>query len=87
MKKARKYIILAVALLLTVTIHAQVFLMDLEEYELSERVFHNPETPFAPYEGGDFDQTPHVPLGSGWLVLAGLGTAYLIRKHRKNDDE
>lgn len=87
MKNARKYIILAAALLLTATVHAQVFLMTDEDFHNSERVLHNPTTPLAPYQGGDFDQTLYTPLGSGWLVLAGLGTAYLMRKRRKNDDE
>lgn len=89
MKNARKYIILAVALLLTATVHAQVFLMTEEDFENSERVMHNPETPFVPYPGGDFDQTPEVysPLGSGWLVLGCLGGAYLLGKRRKKDEE
>ena len=53
MKNARKYIILAAALLLTATVHAQVFLMTDEDFHHSERVVHNPTTPLAPYQGGD----------------------------------
>ena len=87
MNNARKYIIFAAALLLTATVHAQVFLMTDEDFQHSERVIHNPSSPLAPYQGSDFDQTLYAPLGSGWLVLAGLGTAYLMRKRRKNDDE
>lgn len=83
MKNARKYIILAAALLLTATIHAQVFLMTDEDFYHSERVLHNPTTPLTPYQGGDFDQTLYTPLGSGIALLAALGGAYLLGKKRQ----
>ena len=87
MKNTKKYIILAATLLLMSAAHAQVFIMTEEEYLNSERAINNPSTPLIPYQGGDYDQTlSYTPLGSGWLVLAGLGTAYLMRKRRKDNE-
>ena len=86
MKNARKYIIIAVALLLSVAAHAQIYLSTPEDYDNSDRVLHNSATPFVPYQGGDFDQTPYTPLGGGWLLLTGLGAAYLLGKRRKEND-
>ena len=86
MKNARKYIIIAVALLLSVAAHAQIYLSTDEDHENSDRVLHNSTTPFVPYQGGDFDQTPYTPLGGGWLLLTGLGAAYLMHKRKKDDE-
>lgn len=86
MKNARKYIILTAALLLTATAHSQVFLMTDEDFQNNARVKNNSQTPLVPYQGGDLDQTmPPVPLGSGWLLLASLGGAYLLAKRRSED--
>ena len=35
--------------------------------------------------GGDGDSDGDAPLGSGVAVLVGLGTAYLVRKKRRED--
>lgn len=87
MKNTKIYIILAAALLLMNAVHAQVFIISDEEFLNSERLSQNTTIPFIPYQGGDSDQTlNYTPLGSGWLVLAGLGTAYLIRKRRKDTE-
>ena len=85
MKNARKYIILTAALLLTATAHSQVFLMTDEDFQNSARVENNSQTPLVPYQGGDFDQTLPAPLGSGWLLMASLGGAYLLAKRRRED--
>lgn len=82
MKRAKKHLILALALLLTAAAHAQVFIVTEEEIKNSERT--NPQAPMVPAQGGDGDQTQSTtPLGSGWLLLAALGGAYLVGKRRK----
>ena len=85
MKKAKKYMILAAVLLLSVAATAQVFILSEEDYENSKRTT-TPSGPFIPYQGGDMDQSDGVmPVGNGWLVLAGLGGAYLLGKRRKKE--
>lgn len=88
MKNARKYIILATALLLSATVNAQIFLMSEEEMEHNLRCGYDnyPEDIFVPVQGLDMDQS-FTPLGSGWLVLGCLGGAYLLGRRRKKDEE
>jgi len=38
------------------------------------------EFDLVPTQGGDIDQTP---LGDGWLLLGGLGVAYLMVRRKK----
>ena len=74
--------ILAATLLLSVAASAQVFILSEEDFQNSERAKQNPVGPLVPYQGGDMDQSL-TPIGSGWLLLAGLGGAYLLRKKKK----
>ena len=87
MKNAKKHLTLVAALMMAVAANAQVFILSDEEFSNNKRANAPASGPLVPYQGGDFDQTLYTPLGSGWLVLDGLGTAYLMSKRRKNDDE
>ena len=88
MKKARKYIIIATALLLSVSAHAQIFIVMEEDLATNLRVNDEPASnPFVPVAGTDFDQSLYTPLGSGCLALAALGGAYLLGKRRRKDEE
>ena len=81
----KKVIAIVAALFMTVgTAFSQVIITD-------EDVAHNRAqqnvTNFGvmvPAQGANMDQYKHAPLGSGILLLAGLGAAYLVRK-RKED--
>lgn len=37
----------------------------------------------VPAQGWDVDQWKYTPLDGGWLLLSGIGVAYLLRKRRK----
>ena len=88
MRNTRKYIILAVALLLTATVHAQVFIMTEEDYENSARAKLPDHTqPWIPIQGLDQDQSLYGPVGNGLWLLGCLGGAYLLGKRRKKDEE
>lgn len=71
--------------LVTVTpANAQVFIMD-DEFEGTQRIAS--ESDFGlivPIEGLDSDQ--YLPLGDGLFMLVGLGTAYLMRKRKKDNE-
>lgn len=88
MKKARKYIIVATALLLSVTVNAQILLMTEEEMEHNMRAGNEsyPDGIFVPVQGLDMDQS-FTPVGNGLWVLGCLGGAYLLGKRRKKDVE
>ena len=72
---------LAMALMLGLSATAQVFVLDEETNrnatgpngELSNVIVH----------GETHDQTNFVPIGSGSLLLIGLGGAYLLRKKER----
>ena len=84
MKNMRNKIVVILTVLLFTTgiTQAQVFIMD-EDVEgnirLGEREFVVP----VPYQGGDLDE--YVPLDSCWLLLAGMGGAYLLKKRKEKD--
>jgi len=80
----KKLIAIVAALLLTVgTAFSQVILTD--EDVNHNRAQKDPGTfgVMVPAEGWDMDQYKYTPLGSGVLLLAGLGAAYLIKKKRQ----
>lgn len=88
MRKTKKHIILiamTALLALSIPVKAQIFLLE-DEHEHSQRVNHTEFNVPIPYQGDDSDQYLYVPLGSGWLLLAGLGSAYLMGKKRKKED-
>jgi len=64
-----------------VRVMSQVFLTQ-EDMENSLRAQAPEEFVIpVPYEGGDLDQ--YLPLGDGLLLLAGLGSCYLLKKRKK----
>lgn len=73
-------VILAVLLFTTGTMQAQVFMMD-EDVESNIRLSESEFTVPTLYQGTDFDE--YLPLDGGWLLLAGLGGAYLLKKRKK----
>ncbi len=78
----KRTITMVVALLMAAgSLKAQIFLMD-EDYENSLRT-PSSSSPLTPYQGGDIDQTLHVPVGSGLFLLAGLGGLYALGKRKK----
>ncbi len=88
MKKARKYIVIAAALLLSVAAQAQIFIMTDEDHENSLRTGSSePLNSLVPVQGLDNDQSLYVPVGTGWLLLTCLGGAYLLGKRIKKDEE
>jgi len=65
---------------------AQIFI-------LSEEEFNNRASSSAgnlvPLQGGENDLwgNNYTPLGSGWLLLSGLGGAYLLSKRQKHKED
>ena len=78
----RKIAIVLVTLTLLVSTYseAQILIMD-DEFEGNIRTGYQEFELVTPYQGGDFDQ--YLPLGDGWLLLVGTGSAYLLKKGRK----
>ena len=83
MKKVVKVMAMLMLLIASAPSKAQVFIQD-EEFEGRGRVVYEDFGLTVPYEGGDLDQ--YLPLGDGWLLLAALGGAYLVKKARKKED-
>lgn len=73
-------LILTVLLFSTGITQAQIFIME-EDMESNIRVGESEFTVPVPYQGGDLDE--YLPLDGGWLLLAGLGGAYLLKKRKK----
>jgi hypothetical protein len=83
MKKMKKKCIVSLAALLLMIgpLKAQVFIAD-DEFEGMLRKSDPEYALFVPYQGSDADQF-FTPVGSGVLLLAGLGGAYLLTKRKK----
>ncbi len=86
----KRFIALLIGLSLGVSpVMAQVFIMDEEEYGVSGREGTR-DLPggFIPHPGGHgTGQDWYTPVGDGFLLLAGMGVAYLFGKSRKRKDE
>lgn len=87
----KKIVLTAVAsLMLVFSAKAQVFVLEEDgnnrdggkpiEFIVPDHFGNDDQTPG---ENGDDPVPPHAPLGSGVIVLAGLGGAYLLGKKRK----
>ena len=73
------------ALLLSMPLRSQVFLTQ-EDLD-SERDGQWADIGLIiPIHEQDFDQAEYSPLGSGIVLLAALGGAYLIGKKRREED-
>ena len=82
MKNMRNKIVVILTVLLFTTgiTQAQVFIMD-EDVDGNLRIGSKEFTVPVPYQGTDLDE--YLPLDGGWLLLAGLGGAYLLKKKKK----
>ena len=77
-------VILTVLLFTTGITQAQVFIMD-EDLDGNRRIGSKEFTVPVPYQGTDLDE--YLPLDGGWLLLAGLGGAYLLKKRKKEKEK
>ena len=76
-----KIVVILIVLLFTTGItQAQVFIMD-EDVNGNIRVSESEFVVPVPYQGTDWDE--YLPLDGGWLLLASLGGAYLLKKRKK----
>ena len=65
---------------------AQIFILSDEEYMNSNRgAFTGGMVPILP-QGGSTDWI-YAPLGSGWLLLCGMGGVYLLGKRKSRRKE
>ena len=69
----------ALLLFMVATANAQIFLIG----EDNQRTTIDNVGGFIPQNGLQIDQGEYVPVGSGALLLAALGGAYLLGKKRK----
>ena len=83
MQKRRRVIVLLLFMTMSLTMKAQVFMMDGDEN------YRDPEDPqvFAGLPsnfgmGTDY----YLPVGDGIVLLAALGGAYLLGKRKRNPD-
>ena len=80
--KRRVLVLLTTLLLLAGSSKAQVFIAD-DEFEGMMRRADPDYVLVVPLQGTDADQ--YTPIGSGALLLAGLGGAYLLTKRKKKE--
>ena len=81
MKMKRIVLPIAIVLTLGLSVNAQsdgFFSTSYQEYGREE---YSKVLPALPKYGTEYDQV--APLGSGLLLLAGMGAAYALRKKRK----
>ena len=81
----RFFAMIIMLLFIAVPTQAQVFIMDEDQagnIRVNDPTFALP----VPYQGTSLDEIYYSPLGSGWLLLAGFGGYYLLKK-RKEDKE
>ena len=80
MGKNKKFAMIVLALALSLSAHAQVFMID------GDKNYRTPEDPsvFATLPGEYGAAVDYyTPIGDGMLLLAALGGAYLLGKRRK----
>ena len=80
MNKIRKTLAFVVLLFMATTTHGQIF--ETEDVTSSRLRAEADPNGIVPLNGVLFDQTnaEYTPVGSGLLLLAALGGAYLLRK-------
>lgn len=79
-KMMKKTLIVLVMLLMAVSSQAQVFIAN-DEFEGNIRLGDEEYVLVVPNVGYTTDQ--YLPVGNGVLLLAGMGTAYLLTKRKK----
>ena len=76
--RTASFVLLSVLTLWSGSMRAQVFLME-DDNGANIRLKESESFIPVPYQGTSLD------LGEGWLLLAGLGGAYLLRKKSKKE--
>jgi len=67
---------------------AQFFILNDEEYmNLNRGAVNEGDVVAILSQGGNTDWIDYSPIGSGWLLLGGMGCAYLLGKRRKKGTE
>ena len=84
MKKTITVVMMALMLASNLNLNAQIFIYD-DEFEGTLRCESDEYGLIIGFEGGDADM--YLPLGDGFLLLAGLGGAYLLTKRRKKQEQ
>jgi len=83
MSKRRNILIALLLLAAMLPTQAQVFMME-DDNDPNRNVLNvNGQYNNVPFHGSTDDQANFVPLGSGALLLAALGGAYLTGKRKK----
>lgn len=80
--------VLTVLLFIVTPTQAQVFLLE-DDFgvNLREATAVESNTVPIPYQSTDLDEWEYTPLGSGWLILAGLGGLYLMKKRKGKEND
>lgn len=76
----KRYLIILAAMLLSVSSPAQIFMLDMDDKRNPEIGGMDITNPDIHNSGEDW---AYVPVGSGTLLLAALGGAYLLGKKKK----
>lgn len=82
----RFFAMIIMLLFIAVPTQAQVFVMDEDQagnIRVNDPTFALP----VPYQGTSLDEIYYAPLGSGWLLLAGFGGYYLLKKRKEEDKQ
>ena len=81
MQKRRRVIVLLLFMIISLTMKAQVFMMDGDE---NYREPENPQVFAGLPENYGLAVDWYTPVGDGIIVLSVLGGAYLLRKRKEN---
>ena len=81
MQKRRRVIVLLLFMTMSLTMKAQVFMMDGDE---NYREPENPQVFAGLPENYGLAVDWYTPVGDGIIVLSVLGGAYLLRKRKEN---
>ena len=79
--KKRLMITFAVLFMAIVPAKSQIFMLSEEEFNSNRAEGAGPFGVMVATQDVPYDQ--YVPLGGGWLLLTGLGGAYLLKKRKK----
>ena len=82
----KKTVILTLALLLATATQAQIFVMEGDDNMRANGDMPINNWPIMPNDNAQ-GYDGYTPVGSGILLLAALGGAYLVRKRKKATDE
>ena len=81
-----KKLILAITTVLTLATAPAMAQVFLDDDDLNNREGVNDLGAIIPEQDVNYDQfQPYVPVGEGFLLLAGLAGAYLVGKRRKEE--